>query len=76
MKNIGAKKITAILPYLAYSRQDESFDGKFIGVIKLWGRFFKASGVDKVFACDLHSEKLFDLFDVNLEEISLAGFLG
>ena len=74
LKNIGAKKITAILPYLAYSRQDESFDGKLIGSIKLWGRFFKESGIDKVFACDLHSEKLFNLFDINLEEISLADF--
>lgn len=74
LKNIGAKKITAILPYLAYSRQDESFDGKLVGAIKLWGRFFKESGIDKVFACDLHSEKFVNLFDINLEEISLVDF--
>ncbi len=74
LKNIGAKKITVILPYLAYSRQDESFDGKFVGSIKLWGRFFKEAGINRVFACDLHSEKLLNLFDVDLEEISLVNF--
>ena len=74
LKNIGAKKITAILPYLAYSRQDKSFSGQSVGAIKLWGRFFKESGIDSVFACDLHSEGLFNLFDLKLEEISCADF--
>lgn len=74
LRNIGARKITAVLPYLAYSRQDESFSGKFTGPVKLVGRFLKESGVDSVFACDLHSEKLFDLFQIKLEEISLVDF--
>ncbi|MFH1254513.1 MAG: ribose-phosphate diphosphokinase [bacterium] len=74
LRNIGARKITTILPYLAYSRQDESFGGKFAGPVKLMGRFLKAAGIDSVFACDLHSEKLFDLFQIQLEEISLVDF--
>ena len=74
LKNIGVKKITAILPYLAYSRQDESFNKKFIGPVQLLGHLFKDAGIDTVFSCDLHSNKLVELVSVKLKEISLINF--
>jgi ribose-phosphate pyrophosphokinase len=74
LRNIGATKITVILPYLAYSRQDKSFYGKSVGAIKLMGRFFKESGIDRVFTCDLHFKELIDLFPIRLDEICLVDF--
>ena len=74
LKKMGAKSISAVVPYLAYSRQEKSFFGKFTGPIELYGRFFKNVGLDRVFTCDLHSEEIFDIFDVKLEETSLDWF--
>lgn len=74
LKKNKVKKITAILPYLAYSRQNESFDKKFVGPIAILGRFFKDSGIDSVFSCDLHSVEIQKLLSINLEEIKLTNF--
>jgi ribose-phosphate pyrophosphokinase len=74
LKKAGAKKITAVLPYLAYSRQDKSFDKKFVGAIEFVGKFFKDVGIDDVVCVALHEPDIKSFFATKLYEISLADF--
>jgi ribose-phosphate pyrophosphokinase len=55
-KRAGAKKVTAVVPYLAYARQDKMFlSGEGISVETL-ARMLKASGIDDFLTVNIHSE--------------------
>jgi ribose-phosphate pyrophosphokinase len=61
----GASKVTALLPYLAYGRQDRNEPGRSLAT--LWiGRLFQASGIDEVITVDIHSRAAQQLFPVPL----------
>jgi ribose-phosphate pyrophosphokinase len=55
-KNLGAKRITAVVPYLAYARQDKSFKSgeavSLLTVLKLIGQ----AGADELVTVDIHEE--------------------
>jgi ribose-phosphate pyrophosphokinase len=65
----GAHKITAILPYLAYSRQDKEKPGESLGT-KWVGALLKSSGIDEVLTVDVHSERDKQLFPIPLTSLS------
>ena len=55
-KRGGAKKVTAVVPYLAYARQDKMFlSGEGISVETV-ARMLKATGVDELVTVNIHSE--------------------
>jgi ribose-phosphate pyrophosphokinase len=55
-KRAGAKKITAVVPYLAYARQDKVFlSGEGVGVLTV-ARMLKSSGLDNMLTVNIHSE--------------------
>jgi ribose-phosphate pyrophosphokinase len=54
LKKEGAKKVSAFIPYLAYSRQDKAEKGK-SQLASLIQRLLKVSGVDEVTTIDIHS---------------------
>jgi ribose-phosphate pyrophosphokinase len=52
----GAKKVTAVVPYLAYARQDRMFlVGEGVSVETV-ARMLKAAGVDELITVNIHSE--------------------
>ena len=52
----GAKKVTAVVPYLAYARQDKMFlSGEGISVETI-ARMLKAAGIDELITVNIHSE--------------------
>jgi ribose-phosphate pyrophosphokinase len=65
----GANKITAVLPYLAYSRQDKDKPGESLGTAWV-GALLKSSGIDQVFTVDVHSERDKQLFPIPLISLS------
>jgi ribose-phosphate pyrophosphokinase len=69
LKKEGAAKITAILPYLAYSRQDKEKSGESLGTAWL-GSLLKSAGIDQVLTVDVHSERDKQLFPVPLISLS------
>jgi ribose-phosphate pyrophosphokinase len=69
LKKEGAEKITAVLPYLAYSRQDKEKPGESLGTA-LVGALLKTSGIDEVLTVDVHSERDKQLFPIPLISIS------
>ena len=68
LKKEGCQKLTAFLPYMAYSRQDKDKPGESLAVAWL-GSVLKASGVDDVFTVDVHSERDKQLFQLPLMSI-------
>jgi ribose-phosphate pyrophosphokinase len=71
LKKEGADKITAVLPYLAYSRQDKNKSGESLGTAWV-GALLKSSGIDQVLTVDVHSERDKLLFPIPLISLSTA----
>lgn len=70
----GARSVTALLPYLAYARQDHDEPRR--SAAAAWtGRLLQASGVDRVVCVDVHSRAVQDAYPVPLESLSPAAVL-
>jgi ribose-phosphate pyrophosphokinase len=69
LKKKLAGKITAVLPYLAYSRQDKDKPGESLGTAWV-GALLKSSGIDQVLTIDVHSERDKQLFPIPLISLS------
>jgi ribose-phosphate pyrophosphokinase len=69
-KRAGADKVTAVVPYLAYARQDKMFlSGEGISVETI-ARMLKASGIDEVLTVNVHSEPTLTKFPFPAKTLS------
>jgi ribose-phosphate pyrophosphokinase len=69
-KNAGATKITALITYFSYARQDRiSYNYSPISA-KLVANLIKAAGIDKIITFDLHSQLISDFFSIEHKNIS------
>jgi ribose-phosphate pyrophosphokinase len=60
-KRNGSKKITAVVPYLAYARQDKIFlQGENISIETI-AKMLHAAGVDQLITVNVHESKALDL---------------
>ena len=57
LKNLGAQKITTLIPYYGYSRQDRSVNGSPISA-KLISDLLAASGSSEIVTLDLHCSQI------------------
>ena len=54
-KDLGAERVIAVVPYLAYARQDKRFlSGEAVSIDTVL-KLLKASGVDKLITVDIHN---------------------
>ncbi len=79
LKDLKAKRVIAVIPWLGYSKQDKAFrKGEAISA-QLVAKFIEAAGFDQVIACELHSESVVPYFHIPFIEVSthtlLAGTL-
>jgi ribose-phosphate pyrophosphokinase len=66
----GAKKITAIVPYLAYARQDRVFlQGESISAETV-ARMLKAAGVDQLITVNVHQDRVLSHFPFPARSVS------
>ncbi len=65
LKKEGCRKISAVLPYLAYTRQDKDKHGESLGAAWI-GALLKTSGIDEVLTVDVHSRRDQQLFPIPL----------
>lgn len=74
-KNLGAKRVTAVVPYLAYARQDKRFlPGEAISIETLI-RLIEASGTDRFLTVNIHEEGVLKKFSVPAENLSAITLL-
>jgi len=70
LKRSGAGKITAVIPYLGYQRQDHIFrDGEAVS-LEVVIETLQSVGVSKIVTFDLHSIKIPELFKIPVLHIS------
>ena len=72
LRKEGARKVTAVFPYLAYARHDKEKPGESLAMPWL-GAVAQASGIGEVITVDLHSERGGKQFPVPLISLSPAG---
>jgi len=74
-KRNGAKEITAVVPYLAYARQDKIFlQGEPISAETI-ARMLKAAGVDQLITVNVHQDKVFSQFSFPARSVSAVPLL-
>ena len=74
-KREGASKVTAVVPYLAYARQDKLFlAGEGISVETI-ARMLKAAGIDELVTVNIHSESALTQFQFPAKTLSAIPLL-
>lgn len=75
VKRAGADKVTAVVPYLAYARQDKMFlPGESISA-ETTGRMLNAAGIDSLITVNIHSDKVLSQFSLPVKSVSAISFL-
>jgi ribose-phosphate pyrophosphokinase len=74
-RRAGAARLTAVMPYVGYARQDRRASGREAVGARLVATLIGASGLQRVVAVDLHSPALEGFFDVPLEHLSAVPLL-
>jgi len=79
-KRASAKRITAVMPYYGYARQDRKSKGREPITAKLVADLFTAAGVDRLMSVDLHSGQIQGFFNGPLDHLTampvLLDYLG
>ena len=63
LKRGSAKRITAILPFFPYARQDKKHRGREPISARLVADLLKAAGADRIVSVDLHTDQIQGFFD-------------
>jgi ribose-phosphate pyrophosphokinase len=68
-KRASAERITAVIPYYGYARQDRKDEGRVPITAKLVANLITRAGADRVLAMDLHAQQLQGFFDVPVDHL-------
>ena len=69
VKRASAHRITAVLPYYGYARQDRKVQPRVPISAKLVADLLEAAGVDRVLALDLHAGQIQGFFNVPVDHL-------
>ncbi len=70
LRRASAKRITAVIPYFGYARQDRKDEGRVPITAKLVANLITAARADRVLAVDLHAAQIQGFFDLPLDHLS------
>ena len=74
-KRASAARITAVLPYFGYARQDRKDEGRVPITAKLVANLITRSGADRALTMDLHAPQIQGFFDVPVDHLYAAPVL-
>ena len=63
LKRASAKRITVVMPYYGYGRQDKKHRGREPISARLIADLFKTAGADRLMSVDLHADQIQGYFD-------------
>ncbi len=75
-RRASAARITAVIPYYGYGRQDRKEEGRVPITAKLVANMIVAAGADRVLTIDLHASQIQGFFDIPLDHLYSTPILG
>jgi len=72
LRRASAKRITAVIPYFGYARQDRKDEGRVPITAKMVANLVTAAGADRVLCMDLHAAQIQGFFDIPVDHLSAA----
>jgi ribose-phosphate pyrophosphokinase len=63
LKRASAKRITVVMPFYGYARQDKKHRGREPISARLMADLFRTAGADRLIAVDLHTDQIQGFFD-------------
>ena len=74
-KRASAERITTVIPYFGYARQDRKDTGRVPITAKLAANLIVKAGADRVLTMDLHAAQIQGFFDVPVDHLYAAPIL-
>jgi ribose-phosphate pyrophosphokinase len=75
LRRASANRVTAVIPYFGYARQDRKDEGRTPITAKLVANLLERAGADRVVSIDLHAAQVQGFFDVPVDHLSAAPVL-
>jgi ribose-phosphate pyrophosphokinase len=75
LRRASAHRITAVIPYFGYARQDRKAEGRVPITAKMVANLITAAGADRGLAVDLHAAQIQGFFDIPWDHLYAAPVL-
>ncbi|WP_146659477.1 ribose-phosphate diphosphokinase [Anaerohalosphaera lusitana] len=69
LKRASARRVTAVVPYFGYARQDRKDEGRVPITAKLVANIISTAGADRVLSIDLHAQQMQGFFDIPVDHL-------
>ncbi|GJQ30985.1 MAG: ribose-phosphate pyrophosphokinase [Phycisphaerae bacterium] len=70
LRRASAGRITVVIPYFGYARQDRKDEGRVPITAKLVANLIATAGAERVLALDLHAAQIQGFFDIPVDHLS------
>jgi len=70
VRRASAARITAVIPYFGYARQDRKDAGRVPITAKLTANIITSAGADRVLSMDMHAKQLQGFFDIPVDHLT------
>lgn len=68
-RRASAERVTAVIPYFGYARQDRKDQPRVSIAAKLFANLFTEAGADRVLTMDLHAPQIQGFFDIPMDHL-------
>ena len=75
LRRASAKRITVVIPYFGYARQDRKDEGRTPITAKLVANLIEKAGADRVVSVDLHAAQVQGFFDIPVDHLNAGPVL-
>src|SRR5437016_7036823 len=72
LRRASSSRITAVLPFFGYARQDRKDQPRVPITAKLIANLLTAAGVNRVLTMDLHAQQVAGFFDIPVDHLYAA----
>lgn len=72
----SASRVTVVIPYFGYARQDRKDEGRVPITAKLVANLITSAGADRVLALDLHTQQVQGFFDIPVDHLTAEPVIG
>ncbi|MGB0717085.1 MAG: ribose-phosphate diphosphokinase [Phycisphaerae bacterium] len=75
LRRASASRITTVIPYYGYARQDRKSEGRTPITAKLVANMITTAGADRVLTMNLHADQIQGFFDIPVDHLTAAPVL-